>query len=114
MLSPNFALIRRAIVERRQVHAVYDRLPRMMCPHLLGHHGRLEKTLMYQFAGRSERGGVIRFAGDPLAGPREYWRCMFVSKLEQVRLADGPWYTGMVLGDDQTCMTSIEVEVTWP
>jgi len=44
-----YELLRRAIVERRQVVAVYDGLRRELCPHRLGtKNGRLQ-CLFYQF-----------------------------------------------------------------
>lgn len=51
-----YALVRRAIKGKQQVHATYDGHRRRMCPHVIGTRGGQPRALFFQFAGTSSRG----------------------------------------------------------
>jgi hypothetical protein len=53
MAADTYALIRRAMVERKRVHAAHKGHPRRMCPHVIGAKGGQERALFFQFAGSS-------------------------------------------------------------
>jgi len=86
-LVSTFDLLKQAIMARSRISASYDGLPRIACPHVLGHdkQGR-PKVLLYQVGGLSASG---------LHGPRsgDDWRCLFVTELTDVALEKGLWYT---------------------
>lgn len=103
-MSSPYALIRDAILNKRQVIAVYNGHLREMCPHVLGRkHGR-EQALFYQFAGTSSSG-----LGPPGSG--ENWRCIPVGKLTDVSVKEGPWHTAPTHSRPQTCVDEIDVDV---
>ncbi|HUP61967.1 MAG TPA: hypothetical protein VNA69_16285 [Thermoanaerobaculia bacterium] len=101
-----YTLIRQAIIDKNIITATYDGHHREMCPHAIGHkHGR-QMALFYQFAGSSFKGlGPIGSFGN--------WRCVFVDKLENVRVraANGEWYTASDHSRKQTCIDVVDVEV---
>lgn len=76
----------------------------MVCPHVIGKnkHGR-EQVLAFQFAGGSKSG----------LPPGGQWRCMPVSEILNVKLLDGPWHTGTDHAKPQTCVSVIDLEVTF-
>jgi hypothetical protein len=98
--------IAKAIRERKQVHAYYQRKRRELCPHVLGtRHDGSAWCLFYQFAGETSSG---------LIGPRNPpgWKCMNLNDLSMVELKDGPWHTERPKGGKyQSCMDRVELEV---
>lgn len=102
-----YDLLRRAILERKQVIAVYDGKLREMCPHSLGHKNGNARCLFYQFAGDSK--GQIYSQNDPRANLN--WRCMEVDKLQSVTLRDGPWHSISKHPGHQTCVDEVDVQV---
>ncbi len=100
-----YDLLRRAILERRQVRAVYHRLPREFCPHVLGAKGDKQHCLGYQFGGRTSSGAVV-------PGSTGNWRCFEVDELSEVSIQEGPWFTAANWDRRQTCVERIDVEVT--
>jgi len=106
-MPTTYDLLRRAILEKKQVLATYDSLPREMCPHVLGLKEGRQQCLFYQFAGGSNRGIV------PITDPLAYqnWRCMEVAKLSDLQLRDGEWYSISRHTRPQTCVDVIDVEV---
>ena len=76
-----YELLRRAILERRQVEARFDGRPRRFCPHAIGRRDGRPRALVFQVAGHSSRG--LPAGGD--------WRCLAVDRLTEVSLRDGPW-----------------------
>jgi predicted DNA-binding transcriptional regulator YafY len=100
-LSDNYALIRQAILERRQVVATYDGYVREMCPHTLGTKNGRSQALFFQFAGESSQ-------GLPADGE---WRCFVVDRLENLSVRDGGWHTGHRHSQPQSCVDEIDVEV---
>src|SRR5690242_3050022 len=87
-LDEIYGLLLRAAAGKQPVAAVYDGLPRLLCPHVLGRNGegRL-RALCYQFGGSS--GSGLRLGPEGVGG----WRCIAVDKLSRVELQMGLWRT---------------------
>ena len=83
-----YALPRSAAIGRKPVAAIYDKLPRLLCPHVLvrNKNGHL-RALCYQFGGSS--GSGLRRGSGGVGG----WRCLAVNELSQVEVQDGGWKT---------------------
>jgi hypothetical protein len=88
VLDEIYALLRIAAARKQPVAAIYDGIPRLLCPHVLGRNreGRL-RTFCYQFGGGS--GSGLRSGPEGIGG----WRCIAVDKLSQVELRTGAWRT---------------------
>jgi hypothetical protein len=102
MLS-NYSLLREAILNRRPVTALYSGYERHFCPHVLGMKRGEAQVLGFQFGGGSSTG----------LPPGGEWRCMKVHDLQQLMVITGPWYTGTSHSKPQTCIDSIDVEVSY-
>ena len=63
--------------------AIYDDLPRLLCPHVLGWKSGRPHALFYQFGGSSSRGLPMAAEG---VGE---WRCLAVEKLSRVGIRAG-------------------------
>jgi hypothetical protein len=101
-MPDSYALVRQAILERKQIVADYDGYHREMCPHVLGMKDGVRHVLSYQFAGQSSK-------GLPSEGQ---WKCMDVDGLSQVSLREGPWFTGTRKTDKpQTCVDLQQINV---
>jgi hypothetical protein len=100
MPSPAYTLFADAIRRRKQILCMYDGHARALCPIILGHSGREEKALTFQFAGESG-------SGLPRGGE---WRCLFLSKVSQVELRDGPWISGKSHTRPQGCVEDVELD----
>lgn len=98
-----YELLRLAAACRRPVAALYDDLPRLLCPHVLGRKTGRFHALVYQIGGRSS-------SGLPEA-PSEagVWRCLAVEKLRQVELRADAWRSGPRSGS-QTCIDEIDFD----
>ena len=99
-----YRLIRAAIMGRRAISAVYDKHPRLVCPHRLGRtaSGQVQ-VLCYQYGGKSSSG----------LGPRgspDNWRCMKLEKFSRIELLDGIWHTAPNHSRPQTCVTEVDVD----
>ena len=101
-LDEVYALLRDAAARKLPVAAIYDGLPRLLCPHLLGRNkeGHL-RALCYQFGGES--GSGLRMAPEGMGG----WRCIAVDKLSQVALQASAWHTEPRSGR-QHCVEEVE------
>ena len=73
-VSEIYELLRLASARRQAVAAIYDGLPRRLCPHVLGRKSGRLHVFCYQFGGSSNSGLPLRPAG---AGD---WRCLAVEK----------------------------------
>lgn len=98
-MADTYALIRRAIVERQRIHAVYGGHPRRLCPHVLGTRDGRARALFFQFGGSSARG--LPPGGD--------WRCLPLEGLSEVSVHAGPWRTKPHT-QPQTCIDEIDIE----
>ena len=67
------------------VSGIYDGLPRLLCPYVLGRKSGRLHALFYQFGGNSSSGLPVTPEG---VGD---WRCLAVEKLSQVRLREDAW-----------------------
>jgi hypothetical protein len=99
-VEDTYALVRRAIEERRQVHATYGGHQRRMCPHVIGARAGQERVLFFQFAGGSGRG--LPPGGD--------WRCLRLVGLTDVSIEDGPWHT-RAHSEPQRCIDDVDLEI---
>jgi hypothetical protein len=99
-----YLLLRRAAAGRQPVAAVYEGLPRLLCPHVLGRKAGRLHTFFYQFGGGSHRG--LPMVPDGLGG----WRCLAVEKLSQVELRADAWHTEP-RAPRQTCIDEIDFDV---
>jgi hypothetical protein len=95
--------LRQAIVERRQVTAMYKGRRRWMCPHVLGTKQGRAQCLFYQFGGESSSGPVT-------PGSRANWRCIPIAELEDLEVGPaGEWF-GVATRSRQTCVDTVDVE----
>jgi len=97
----NYALIKQAILEKRQVRAHYDGGLREVCPHAIGTKGGQTRAFVFQFAGFSRRG----------LPPGGGWRCLPVDRLTDLSIHDGPWHTDEEAGDIGMCIDRIDIQV---
>ena len=102
----NYEIIKKAILEKKQILATYNGNKREMCPHALGTKNGRTQCLFYQFAGESSSGQIT-------LGSDENWRCIPVDKLENVSIREGEWYTSDNHSRSQTCVDSVDVEVSY-
>jgi hypothetical protein len=96
-----YSLFAEAIRDRKQIVCVYDGQPRELCPVVLGHSKGQQKSLTFQFGGKSRSG----------LPPGGEWRCLFLSKVSSVQLRDGPWYTGDRHTQPQGCVEIVDLDV---
>jgi hypothetical protein len=103
--SETYRVIRKAILNSKQVIATYGNHRREMCPHALGHGSNGEEmALFYQFAGQS---------GSPLGaeGSSENWRCMKISNLSNVVTRSGAWHTARNgYSSRSSCIADLDVD----
>jgi hypothetical protein len=99
--SSTYELFVQAMTGRKQVVCKYEGYPRELCPIIVGHSKGQEKALTFQFGGQSR-------SGLPPAGE---WRCLWLSKVSDVRLRDGPWRSGMRHTQPQGCVETVDFDV---
>ena len=101
MTSTSYQLFEQAMRERKQIVCTYLRTNREVCPHILGHRHGKEVALTYQFAGTNFDGAEV--TGD--------WKCLYLSKVRNPTLRDGPWYGGSDHSQGQTCVLDVDLDV---
>lgn len=101
MPSLNYAQFEQAMRLRKQIVCMYGGYPRELCPIILGHSQGQEKALTYQFGGRSKSG----------LPPQGEWRCLWLSKVSEVQLRDGPWFAGSRHTQPQGCVEIVDLDV---
>jgi hypothetical protein len=101
MQSPTYELFREAMAGRRQIVCTYGGYRRELCPIILGHSAGEEKALTFQFGGGSRSG--LQTEGE--------WRCLWLSKVSDVRLRDGPWHAGSSHSQTQGCVDIVDFDV---
>jgi hypothetical protein len=99
--SAIYQLFARAMAERKQILCSYNGYLREICPVILGHTRGQEVALTFQFAGDSER-------GLPRAGA---WRCLYLARVRNATLRDGPWHTGSSHNQPSTCVEEVDLDV---
>jgi len=100
MTDGTYALLRRAIEGRLQVHATYAGHRRRLCPHVLGTKDGEPRALCFQFAGGSSRG--LEPGGD--------WRCLSLAGLSDLSVHPGSWHT-TAHSQPQSCIDAVDLEV---
>lgn len=99
--SSIYELFEQAMTTRKQILCTYNGRPRELCPIILGHSQGQEKALTFQFGGQSEKG----------LPPGGQWRCLWLSKVRNVRLRDGPWHAGDRHDQPQDCVEIVDLDV---
>lgn len=95
-------LIHTAVVHQRPIAAIYDDVPRLFCPHVLGYNEPNQyRAFCYQYGGESKSAPQVQ-AGVGM------WRCIALEKLRSVELLTGPWRTEPHAR--QRCVKHVEVE----
>ena len=102
-VNETYELLRRAAARRQSVAAIYDGLPRLFCPHVLGRKAGRFHALVYQIGGGSNSGPPVAYSE---AG---VWRCLSVEKLSQVELCPDAWRSGP-RSRRQTCIDEIDFD----
>jgi hypothetical protein len=101
MTSAVYELFAQAVRERKQIHCIYQSLPRELCPVILGHTKGAERALVFQFGGRSSKG----------LPPKGAWKCLHLAEVSDVRLRDGPWHAGSSHDRPQSCVQVVDLDV---
>lgn len=101
MPSKAYALFERALRERKQIVCSYDSHRRELCPIILGHTDGEEKALTFQFGGATS--SRLRPGGD--------WRCLFLARVTEIELRDGPWRDGDSHQANQTCVAEVDLDI---
>jgi hypothetical protein len=100
MPSPTYRVFREAILRKKQVTCWYANDYRELCPVILGHSEGEEKAMTYQFGGTSGRG----------LPPGGAWRCLYLSRVRDARLRDGPGHEGADRhSKEQTCVVEVNL-----
>ena len=102
-VSEIYALLWLAAARRQPVAAVYDDLPRLLCPHVLGRKSGRLHAFVYQFGGSSNSGLPMPSEGVGV------WRCLAVEKLSQVVFRGEGWHTEP-RSRRQTCSDEVDFD----
>ena len=102
-MRETYLLLHLAAARRQPVAAVYDGLPRLLCPHVLGRKSGRLRVFCYQFGGNSNSGLAV--ASEAMGG----WRCLAVEKLSLVELRADAWHTEP-RAPRQTCIDEIDFD----
>jgi hypothetical protein len=102
-LNETYELLLLAAARRQPVAAIYDGLPRLLCPHVLGRKAGRFHALVYQIGGRSNS-GLPETRSE--AG---VWRCLVVEKLSQVEWRADAWRSGS-RSPRQTCIDEVDFD----
>ena len=102
-VSEIYELLRLAAALRQPVAAIYNDLPRLLCPHVLGRKSGRLHVFFYQFGGGSNSG--LPMTPDGVGG----WRCLAVEKLSQVAWSADAWHTEP-RAPHQTCINEIDFD----
>jgi hypothetical protein len=101
MPSAIYRQFAQAMTARKQILCEYDGHSRELCAIILGHSKGQEKALTFQFAGQSKSG----------LPPQGEWRCLWLSKVSNVRLRDGAWHAGTRHSLPQGCVEDVDVDI---
>jgi hypothetical protein len=92
-------LMRRAIVDRRPVYALYRGRPRIFCPYQLGAKGASTHVLVWQYDGESPSGILPQ------------WRCFDLARLSFIRLLTDPWVEAPEPTTEPSCIDLLTASV---
>jgi hypothetical protein len=99
MPSAAYTVFRDAILAECQVVCTYDGRYRELCPHIIGVNQRGEETVLaWQFGGGS-------------SGELPQWRCLRLARVQNARARDGQWHEGGSHRTEQTCVSSIDLDI---
>ncbi len=101
MPSETYRLFRDAILGEKQVVCVYGGHYRELCPVIIGHTQGEEKVLAFQFGGTSST----------KPPPRGEWRCLYLSRVTDAVLRDGPWREGGRHSKPQRCVDDVDLDI---
>jgi hypothetical protein len=101
---PAWAVLHRALIDRRPVKARYHGQERIICPHALGWKNGRPKVLSYQSGGTTSQGQLS-------ADPRQRWRSMFVDEIEDPMITDHDWQTAANFSLDSNCIDTLDIAV---
>ena len=101
MTSAIYTLVRDAMFAEKQVHCVYESYARVLCPVILGHSDGKEKLLAFQIGGTSSK-------GLPRGGE---WKYLYLSKVRNPQMADGPWREGERHSQQQSCVKDVDIDI---
>jgi hypothetical protein len=101
MPSQAYQLFRQAVLTEKQVTCTYRGRYRELCPVIIGHADGEEKVLAFQFGGDS----TSRLP------PGGEWRCLFLAKVSNINLRDGPWHEGIQHQSEQTCVREVDLDI---
>ena len=102
-VSEIYEVLRLAAARRQPVTAIYDGLPRLLCPHIGGRKSGRLQVFVYQFGGSSNSGLPITLEG--MGG----WRCLAVEKFSQIELSVDAWHTEPRAAH-QTCIDDVDFD----
>jgi hypothetical protein len=99
-----YRLIWTAVASKQPIQAIYDRRPRLLCPHRLGRNRAGEvRVLCYQYGGESRSG--LEAVGSPAN-----WRCTALEKFRQVKLLQDSWRTAPNHSRPASCVIDADID----
>ena len=99
-----YRLVWSAVADKRPIGAMYERRPRLFCPHRLGRNREGElRVLCYQYGGESDSG-----LGPP--GSPSNWRCIALEKLSGVKLLGDRWHTAPNHSRPSSCVAEADID----
>jgi hypothetical protein len=101
MPSETYLLFREAILGEKQVICFYGGHYRELCPVIIGHTRGEEKVLAFQFGGTSRT----------KLPPGGEWRCLYLARVKDAALRDGPWREGGTHSKAQTCVGDVDLDI---
>ena len=106
MNSNTYEIVRKAIIQKKQIVAEYQGHKREMCPHVIGKKYGENQALFYQFGGTSSSGIIV-------PGSKKNWRCIKIDELRNVEVRDGKWYSFSDHKEPQNCVDEVVAEVKY-
>ena len=104
-IETTWAVLARALHDRRAVRADYHGAVRVLCPHALGWKNGRSKVLAYQAAGNTSEGRLP-------AEARQRWRSLFVDEILGATIAeDQRWQTADNYSTQSNCFDQVAVEI---
>jgi hypothetical protein len=101
MSSLTYQSFAQAMAGRKQIVCEYEGHIRELCAIILGHSKGHEKALTFQFGGQSRSG----------LPPGGEWRCLWLAKVSNVQLRDGPWHAGRRHTEPQGCVEAVDLDI---
>ncbi len=109
--SPNYQIIRDAIINCHQVTGYYGGFYREFCPYRLGQDdGGEYRVFAYQFGGQTSKGPIVS------VGSRENWRCFKLMDISDLQSRPGTWYGTLnpISSGRSECVTHLDFESACP